>query len=106
MKPLNYIRIIVLFFTFLVFFGMGRKAFAGGEDFHTPDRPYECELLKPVDLIGWHQVPAEDRLHISELVFKNKAVMQKRPTLLCRDVSGGKVTSEFVVYQWWWKAKK
>ena len=81
-------------------------AFAGGEDFHVPERPYECELLKPVDLNGWNQVPAEDRLRISELVYQRKAVMQKRQTLLCRDVSGGKVIDEFLSSQWWWKAKK
>ena len=31
-KPLNYVRIVVLFFTFLVFFGMARKVWAGGDN--------------------------------------------------------------------------
>ena len=84
-------------------------AFAGGEEYSVPDKQIECEALIPADLeahTGWKVVRAEDRLTTSEKVFQKKAVMQRRQTLLCRDVSGGKVTAEFVVYQWWWRAKK
>lgn len=91
---------------FLLIFGIVSAAFAGGEHFSLPEKQVECELLKPADLYGWNQVPAEDRLRISEQVYLKKARMQRRQTLLCRDVSGGKVMAEFVVWQWWWKAGK
>lgn len=88
---------------FLLIFGIVSAAFAGGEDFTPPEKQIECELILPADLYGWKQVPAEDRLRISEQVYLKKAKMQRRQTLLCRDVSGSKVMNEFVVWQWWYK---
>ena len=88
---------------------LASPAFAGGEEYTVPDKQIECEALIPADLeerTGWKVVRAEDRLTLSEKVFQRKAVMQRRQTLLCRDVSGGKVTSEFTGYQWWYKVKK
>lgn len=84
-------------------------ALAGGGEYTVPDKPIECEALIPVDLeprTGWKVVRAEDRHFISEKVYQRKAEMQKRQTLLCRDVSGGKVTPEFVLSQWWYRYKK
>lgn len=83
-------------------------AYAGGGEYTVPDKPIECDALIPADLearTGWKVVRAEDRHFIAEKVYQRKAQMQRRQTLLCRDVSSGKVTSEFVLNQWWWRAK-
>ena len=84
-------------------------AFAGGGEYDVPDKPYECDALIPADLEpvhGWKVVRAEDRLLIGEQVSQGKAKWQKRLTLLCRDVSGGKVSAEFMAYQLWFKVVK
>jgi hypothetical protein len=44
-KPLNYVRIVVLFFTFLVFFGMARKVWAGGQEYYLPSPEGNCGVL-------------------------------------------------------------
>ena len=83
-------------------------AYAGGGEYTVPDKPIECDALIPADLearTGWKVVRAEDRHFIAEKVYQGRAQWQRRMTLLCRDMSSGKVTSEFMVYQWWWRAK-
>lgn len=94
-------------------------AFAGGgeytvaenirwREYTVAEKQIECDALIPADLearTGWKVIRAEDRHFIAEKVYQGKAQWQRRMTLLCRDTSSGKVTSEFVLNQWWWRAK-
>ena len=104
MKPSGY---LVLFITFLVFFGMGKKVWAGGGDFHPPSRATTCYPNIPADLhprTGWKRVEAADQFRIRGLSARGLVKTQYRETLLCND---GKVTEkgleEFTVFEWWYK---
>jgi hypothetical protein len=76
---------------------------AGGEDFTPPERRIDCYANPQADLAGWKRVDAADRLRISYLVSEGKAKMRHEHSLLCQNTDGGKVTAEFVVYEWWYR---
>lgn len=103
MKPIAY---LFLFLTFLVFFGMAQKVFAGGA-FNPPANTVTCYANAPPDLhprTGWRRVEAADQFRIRGLGARGLVKTQYRETLLCNN---GKVTEkgleEYPVFEWWYK---
>lgn len=103
MKPSFY---LYAFIAFLFVFGLVKAARAGGEDFTLPDKKIDCYANPQADLIGWKRVEAVDRYRIAVMASEGKAIMRHEHSLLCQNTEGGKVTAEYVIYEWWWKVKK
>lgn len=103
MKPVCYLYVFIVF---LLVFGLVKAARAGGGDFDLPERKVDCYANPQADLTGWKRVEAADRYRIAVMASEGKAAMRHEHSLLCQNTEGGKVTAEYVIYEWWYKAKK
>ena len=81
-------------------------AFAGGEDFNLPEKRIDCYANPQADLVGWKRVEAVDRFRIANLASEGKVKMRHEHSLLCQNTEGGKVTAEYVIFEWWYREKK
>ena len=81
-------------------------AFAGGGEYEIPDKKIDCYANPQADLAGWKRVEAVDRYRIAVQASEGKVKMRHEHSLLCQNTEDGKVTSEYLIYEWWYKAKK
>ena len=104
MRPRYY---LILLLTFLFFFGIAKRAFAGGGSFDPPTRNITCYAIIHSDLhpkSGWKRVEAAEQYIRRAQAAAGKIKIQRRETLLCNEGEfNNKGLVEYTAWEWWYK---